>query len=1552
MATLTIHHYLDIIKSFINDVETSRNSYYLFFGKPDPWLNSNGDADDSTTNITNNHSANDSIYQHESSIYHDMIFGKIITPADIEYLIPRYDWVANTVYDQYDQFTMDVFTDKFYVVTDEFNVFKVIDNNSFAPSTIKPTLINASGTFQTSDGYIWKFMYNIDSAANLAFTTANFIPVTPNTSVSSNSTNGTIDAIRLTNGGNGYPYYTGYLSSSIDNKTVVIDNGASYTNGYYTNSSMYLKDGYGAGQIRKIQKYDGLNKIVTVDVPFDNYGVFNISGINNPGSFVVGNILTQNIDSIATVYSKGMFRIGDTLIQSDTGANGQIVLANSTIVKVSKGEGSNAFSLDFPIYNTAQSPELKNGKVTVTPFVELNVSSNSGAFTLGEWIYQANSTANTANGIVANIAYTALTDLMINSNTGAFTVDEWIYQSNGTSNTANGKVYSINQIVDLSISSNTGIFTLGELIYQSNGSANTANGTVFSVNSSVIKVTNVSGTFVSNATANNVKGIISTANAVLTSIAANSTIIKASNVSGTFVSNSTANNIRGNTSTSNATIKSFVDLTISSNTGVFTVGEWIYQSNGSANTANGVVYSVNTTIIKVTNVSGTFVSNSTANNVKGNTSTANARLTTIAANNSFNIIANNFVNLRIGISSGVFVINSTANNIKGNTSTSNATIKVISTNNAGNSYLYSTNTAQTAFTTDFLVGDYVRLGESANLNIRKVTAVNSSVIVTDVAINSAIAIVSANVYSIPYVLEPSSVTLTKAHGVISNVNITGVKITYDQRTNLALNFIPGEKVNLVDSSNTTQGVYGIVSYSNNSSLILTGVTGGNGFQSVIGGTNYTDLTFSSNTGVFNVGEWVFQSNGSANTANGIVSTVNSSVVRVGTVGGVFVANYSTQQIQGNTSGANAVITYVNSNTVGGSNAYLRGESSLQRGKINIVDSYPTVTIYDPAGEFLTGINVNTRDPANGGVLGYANVLSFYITPNQLTEYSISPTVTILGDGANAVAYSIVDTALNLNGLDLASLTINSISGAGFSTNEYVLQANSGAIGQVVIANDTFVEISNVRGIFSANLKFANSAAANDNIVGLTSGTTANVSLASSIGTTTGALTNIVVINPGHDYTYANISIVSNNFFSGGAKAAAVVSPVRGHGYDAYSELGAKYAGISMTVANGMSESYKFPVYGNYRRIGIIKNPLFNNVTVNLDSFDRVRLSINTITANSGFATDEYVIQSNTGALGKVVFSNSSHIELKAVQGTFSANLKYANGYVSNDNIRGLTSNALANVATSNIVYFTISSSTEVISELTTGANAVISSPLSNTQLLLNSVGGRFITGDTVYDPITNAYANVVSIYVSNGTIDVSSIFADNFDQTLRFPLTTNSAPYQQFERVRQEFSNATGMVISNNNDQDIIYTAANGSFSVGNRVRNAGNTVSGIVTFANNTYLRVTAVNGYFVTGTTIINNLDIGATISGAYYTLVLSDIGGSGLFSTGPNSGNVTGLTTGSTGRSNIINPDSSPAKNVIKYPDLTLNSGEVSYLENISSIFQLSNTSKETVKIVIKF
>lgn len=1046
MATLTVHHYLDSITSFINNVETSKNTYYLFVGKPDPWLNPAGAADDSSNNIISYHAANDSIYSHESSIYHDMVFGKLLQPDNISYMIPRNDWVSGQVYNQYDQYIFDLYNNPYYVVTDNNEVYKCIDNNNGANSTIKPSLTTQSGTFMTGDGYTWKYMYTIDTASDAAFSTSSYIPVTPNNSVSANAIPGTLDVIRLTNGGNGYPYYTGYLVASTNNKVVVLDQAASYSNDYYTNSSMYLEAGYGAGQVRKIVKYDGLNRLATLETPFERYGTFNLSNITNPGNFVVSNFLVQNIDSIAVLYTQGIFQIGDTIVQSDTGASADIVQANSTVFNTIRPAGANAFSLTYPIYNSSQSGSLKAG-----------------------------------------------------------TVD-----------------------------------------------------------------------------------------------------------------------------------------------------------------ANGI-------------------------------------------------------------------------------------------------YVYSTNTAQTSFTTDFAINDFIRIGSNANTNIRRITAVNTSTITLSNGLSGSY---TANAYyKIPYVFEPTSITLNQASGLISNTNIYGVKISYTNRTNLSVSFTVGERVDMVNSSNAAQGPTGIVSYANNDTVVLTSVTGG---------------SFSTS---FN----------------------------------------------------------------------LRGESSLQSANISSVDSYPNITVSDPLGTFYSGLPATVRD-TGGSILAQANIVSYFIIPNQTTEYVISPTVEIIGDGSNASAYSIVDTS----------------------------------------------------------------------------------------NASSGALTEIKVINPGSNYTFADLNIVSNTFHGSGATGNAVISPAAGHGSNSVSELGSIYAGITVNISNGQNESFRYPVYGSYRRIGLIKNPLFDNVTVDLDSFERVSMSVNTV-IGAGFSTNEYVLQSNTGAVGKVVFANSSHIELGSVQGTFSANNKYANGAASNDNIVGLVSNTVANVALANVIYFSLGN-VVTVSELTSGATAVISQKPSNTQLVLTNVGGRLDINDTLYDPVTNAYANVTTILISNGTVDVSTIFAKQFNQTLRFPLTTNTAPFTQYEMVTQQYSNASGMVISDNNEWDISYSGATGSFSVGNIIYNSGNTARGIVNFANSTYLRLTATTGRFTAGDTIINNLSIGANISNAYPALVLSDVTGSSLFSAGALSGNVTGSNSGSIGRCNALG--------TIDYPDLVRNSGEVTYLENMSSIFSLSNTSTETIKIVIKF
>jgi hypothetical protein len=230
-----------------------------------------------------------------------------------------------------------------------------------------------------------------------------------------------------------------------------------------------------------------------------------------------------------------------------------------------------------------------------------------------------------------------------------------------------------------------------------------------------------------------------------------------------------------------------------------------------------------------------------------------------------------------------------------------------------------------------------------------------------------------------------------------------------------------------------------------------------------------------------------------------------------------------------------------------------------------------------------------------------------------------------------------------------------------------------------------------------------------------------------------------------------------------------------------------------------------------------------------------------------------------------------------------------------------------------------------------------------TIITITEIAGKFDANDTIYDSVSNAYANVASIFAANNTVDVTTSFGRKFQQTVRLPLTSNTRAYDQFERVSQLTTNASGMVISNGNEFDIIYSDASGEFNVGNWIVSTNTGANGYITSANSTYIRITAADGEYFPNDTIINNLGITATAANVFPVLVLSNIRGPNKFQSGPLSTEIKGANSGAVGK-NLM-------PKTILYPDLVRNSGSVIYLENILP-FTLSNTSQENVRLIIKF
>jgi hypothetical protein len=91
----------------------------------------------------------------------------------------------------------------------------------------------------------------------------------------------------------------------------------------------------------------------------------------------------------------------------------------------------------------------------------------------------------------------------------------------------------------------------------------------------------------------------------------------------------------------------------------------------------------------------------------------------------------------------------------------------------------------------------------------------------------------------------------------------------------------------------------------------------------------------------------------------------------------------------------------------------------------------------------------------------------------------------------------------------------------------------------------------------------------------------------------GTITDIVVTNPGYNYSYANVSISSAQ--GSGAVVTADASPIGGHAYDCASELGCNHI-MYVCEFNGNEETNGInmvPTDITYTQVGLIFNPLSN-----------------------------------------------------------------------------------------------------------------------------------------------------------------------------------------------------------------------------------------------------------------------------------------------------------------------------------------------------------------------
>jgi len=112
----------------------------------------------------------------------DLITLLAVTSQNVRAGIPKNAWVTGTIYSPYNPDQSGAYAHAHYILADETRIYKCLDNNNGAPSTVLPS---STGTAieELADGYIWKYVGAIDSNVDYQkFTTAAFIPC-PRTSI-------------------------------------------------------------------------------------------------------------------------------------------------------------------------------------------------------------------------------------------------------------------------------------------------------------------------------------------------------------------------------------------------------------------------------------------------------------------------------------------------------------------------------------------------------------------------------------------------------------------------------------------------------------------------------------------------------------------------------------------------------------------------------------------------------------------------------------------------------------------------------------------------------------------------------------------------------------------------------------------------------------------------------------------------------------------------------------------------------------------------------------------------------------------------------------------------------------------------------------------------------------------------------------------------------------------------------------------------------------------------------------------------------------------------
>ena len=249
-----------------------------------------------------------------------------------------------------------------------------------------------------------------------------------------------------------------------------------------------------------------------------------------------------------------------------------------------------------------------------------------------------------------------------------------------------------------------------------------------------------------------------------------------------------------------------------------------------------------------------------------------------------------------------------------------------------------------------------------------------------------------------------------------------------------------------------------------------------------------------------------------------------------------------------------------------------------------------------------------------------------------------------------------------------------------------------------------------------------------------------------VNTANFSIDTIEMTSRGSGYTFASAQVLGNTGIvesgttaqANNANVVPIIGPPGGHGSDPINELYADTVGVSVDFVD--DEGGNTPAKNDFRTVGIIKDPLFANVV----------LTMNTSTSNSGtsFTAGEKVTQDSNathgGAYGYITSRATGTLNLANVYGQFHSSLRITGAdSTKTANVRAVTtsdkstSNAstfdqrlrLTGFVNSSSVAFTAD---ETIKQDSTDANGAVHfiNTSSGSVMSITNKKGNFLATDT------------------------------------------------------------------------------------------------------------------------------------------------------------------------------------------------------------------------------